>query len=63
MNRDSDIYNVTASPDIYPIEREGNTLSYDRMTLTRVERLTPECEKAWAKARAAAPVSEPTTAR
>lgn len=33
------------------------------MTLTRVERLTPECEKAWAKARAAAPVSAPTTAR
>ena len=63
MNRDSDIYNVTASLDIYPIEREGNTLSYDRMTLTRVERLTPEGEKAWAKARAAAPVSAPTTAR
>ncbi|MCL0268092.1 hypothetical protein M2T75_32660, partial [Klebsiella pneumoniae] len=62
MNRDSDIYNVTASLDIYPIEREGNTLSYDRMTLTRVERLTPECEKAWAKARATAPVSAPTTA-
>jgi hypothetical protein len=55
MNRDSEIYNVTASLDIYPIEREGNTLSYDRMTLTRVERLTPECEKAWAKARATGP--------
>ncbi|MBD3709015.1 lipoprotein [Klebsiella pneumoniae] len=44
MNRDSEIYNVTASPDIYPVEREGNTISYDRMTLSRVERLTPECE-------------------
>ncbi len=32
MNRDNQIYNVTASLDIYPIEREGNTLllrSYD----------------------------------
>ena len=27
MNRDSEIYNVTASLDIYPIEREGNTIS------------------------------------
>jgi hypothetical protein len=51
---------VTASLDIYPVEREGNTLSYDRMTLTRVERLTPECEKAWAKARATA-VSAPAS--
>lgn len=41
MNRDSEIYNVTASLDIYPVEREGNTISYDRMTLSRVERLTP----------------------
>ncbi len=40
MNRDSEIYNVTASLDIYPVEREGNTISYDRMTLSRVERLT-----------------------
>ncbi len=29
MNRDSEIYNVTASLDIYPVEREGNTISYD----------------------------------
>ena len=63
MNRDSEIYNVTASLDIYPVEREGNTISYDRMTLSRVERLTPECEKAWAKARAAGPVSAPASTR
>lgn len=46
MNRDNQVYNVTSSLDIYPIERTGNTLEYDRMTLTRVERLTPECEQA-----------------
>lgn len=63
MNRDSEIYNVTASLDIYPVEREGNTISYDRMTLSRVERLTPECEKAWAKARATGPVSAPASTR
>ena len=63
MNRDNQIYNVTASLDIYPIEREGNTLSYDRMTLTRVERLTPECEKAWAKARTTGAVSAPASVR
>ncbi|HCR0073120.1 lipoprotein YedD [Klebsiella aerogenes] len=49
MNRDNQVYNVTSSLDIYPIERNGNTLEYDRMTLTRVERLTPECEQAWKK--------------
>nr|WP_180820525.1 lipoprotein YedD [Klebsiella pneumoniae] len=63
MNRDSEIYNVTASLDIYPVEREGNTISYDRMTLSRVERLTPECEKAWAQARATGPVSAPASTR
>ncbi|HDK6842889.1 TPA: lipoprotein [Klebsiella variicola] len=63
MNRDNQIYNVTASLDVYPIEREGNTLSYDRMTLTRVERLTPECEKAWAKARTTGAVSAPASVR
>ncbi|MDP1153695.1 hypothetical protein Q6287_28035, partial [Klebsiella pneumoniae] len=45
------------------VEREGNTISYDRMTLSRVERLTPECEKAWAKARATGPVSAPASTR
>jgi DNA-binding transcriptional regulator of glucitol operon len=49
MNRGDQVYNVTNSLDIYPIERNGNTLEYDRMTLTRVDRLTPECEQAWKK--------------
>lgn len=49
MKRDDQVYNVTSSLDIYPIERNGNSLEYDRMTLTRVDRLTPECEQAWKK--------------
>ncbi|VDR26306.1 lipoprotein [Raoultella terrigena] len=53
MQRDDRVYNVTSGLDIYPVERTGNTLEYDRMTLTRVDRLTPECEQAWNKAAAA----------
>ncbi|MCI1035210.1 lipoprotein YedD [Raoultella terrigena] len=53
MQRDDRVYNVTSGLDIYPVERIGNTLEYDRMTLTRVDRLTPECEQAWNKAAAA----------
>ena len=52
MKRDDAVYNVTSALDVYPIEREGDTLSYDRMTLKRVDRLTPECEQAWKKASA-----------
>ncbi|EMJ4789227.1 lipoprotein YedD [Klebsiella oxytoca] len=52
MKRDDVIYNVTSALDVYPLEREGNTLRYDRMTLKRVDRLTPECELAWKKASA-----------
>ena len=52
MKRDDAVYNVTSALDVYPIEREGDTLSYDRMTLKRVNRLTPECELAWKKASA-----------
>lgn len=40
MKRDDAVYNVTSALDVYPIEREGDTLSYDRMTLKRVDRLT-----------------------
>jgi hypothetical protein len=49
MKRGDAVYNVTSALDVYPIEREGDTLSYDRMSLKRVERLTPECELAWKK--------------
>ena len=58
MNRDDQVYNVTCILDIYPIERNGNTLEYDRMTLTRVERLTPECEQAWKKNQAASKTAQ-----
>ncbi|MGE0970007.1 lipoprotein YedD [Klebsiella sp. WOUb02] len=54
MQRDEQVYNVTSGLDVYSVERTGNTLQYDRMTLTRVDRLTPECEQAWSKAAAAA---------
>lgn len=49
MQRDDQVYNVTSVLDVYPVERSGNTLQYDRMTLTRVDRLTAECEQAWKK--------------
>lgn len=52
MQRDEQVYNVTSALDVYPVERSGNTLQYDRMTLTRVDRLTAECEQAWKKAAA-----------
>ncbi|HGK4674736.1 TPA: lipoprotein YedD [Kluyvera georgiana] len=47
--RDKDVYNVTHKLDVYAIEREGNSLSYDGMTLQRVARPTVECEKVLAK--------------
>jgi hypothetical protein len=45
MQRDSDYYNVTSKgrPDVYAIDREGERLDYDRMTLKRVDRPTQEC--------------------
>lgn len=52
MKRDGVVYNVTTALDVYPVEREGDTLHYDRMTLKRVDRLTPECEQAWKKSSA-----------
>lgn len=52
MKRDGVVYNVTTALDVYPVEREGDTLHYDRMTLKRVARLTPECEQAWKKSSA-----------
>ena len=47
--RDKDVYNVTHKLDVYAIEREGNSLSYDGMPLQRVARPTVECEKVLAK--------------
>ena len=47
--RDNEVYNVTNKLDVYAVERSGNTLSYDGMTLHRVERPTVECAAALAK--------------
>ncbi|QYG86915.1 lipoprotein YedD [Citrobacter koseri] len=38
-----DLTNVTVKRELYEIEREGNTLEYDGMTLQRVDRPTTEC--------------------
>lgn len=41
-----DLTNVTVKRELYEIERDGNTLEYDGMTLQRVARPTPECAAA-----------------
>ncbi|MEJ5071273.1 lipoprotein YedD [Enterobacter ludwigii] len=43
MLRDDDIYNVTNKKEVYAIDREGERIDYDRMTLKRVDRPTQEC--------------------
>jgi DNA-binding transcriptional regulator of glucitol operon len=45
MQRDDDFYNVTSkkTPDVYAIDKDGDRLDYDRMTLKRVDRPTQEC--------------------
>lgn len=47
--RGDTLYNVTDKLDVYKVERDGNTLKYDGMTLQRVERPTAQCEAALAK--------------
>ncbi|HCB2205821.1 TPA: lipoprotein [Citrobacter farmeri] len=44
-----DLTNVTVKRELYEIEREGNTLEYDGMTLQRVDRPTVECAAALEK--------------
>ncbi|EAQ1859167.1 lipoprotein [Salmonella enterica] len=44
-----DLTNVTVKRELYEIERDGNTLEYDGMTLQRVTRPTPECAAALEK--------------
>lgn len=46
-----DLTNVTVKRELYEIERDGNTLEYDGMTLQRVARPTPECAAALEKKR------------
>lgn len=43
MLRSDDYYNVTEKKEVYAIDREGERLDYDRMTLKRVDRPTQEC--------------------
>ncbi|MCS2156128.1 lipoprotein [Scandinavium sp. H11S7] len=43
MQRSDDLYNVTNRKDVYSIDREGERIEYDRMTLKRVDRPTQEC--------------------
>ncbi|BDH45364.1 hypothetical protein TUM12370_14080 [Salmonella enterica subsp. enterica serovar Choleraesuis] len=38
-----DYTNITSKLEVYPIERSGETMEYDGMTLRRVDRPTPEC--------------------
>jgi hypothetical protein len=40
---------VTQQRDIYRLERDGNQLDYDGMTLRRVDKPTVECTQALAK--------------
>ncbi|AKL11438.1 lipoprotein [Phytobacter ursingii] len=49
MPRGDDWYNVTQQRDIYRLERDGNQLDYDGMTLRRVDKPTVECTQALAK--------------
>ena len=51
-----DLTNVTVKRELYEIEREGNTLEYDGMTLQRVDRPTPECADALKKTPLATPL-------
>ena len=51
-----DLTNVTVKRELYEIEREGNTLEYDGMTLQRVDRPTQECADALKKTPLATPL-------
>lgn len=51
-----ELTNVTSKREIYPIERTGSTLTYDGMTLQRVDRPTPECAEELQKSPLATPL-------
>ena len=44
------ITNVTVKRELYEVERDGNTIEYDGMTMERVDRPTAECAAALDKA-------------
>ncbi|WP_039058456.1 lipoprotein YedD [Enterobacter sp. Bisph1] len=51
LMRDGDkLYNVTQKRDVYRLEREGNTIEFDGLTLQRVNKPTVECQDALMKA-------------
>lgn len=50
MRNGDKLYNVTQKRDIYRLEREGNKLEFDGLTLQRVEKPTVECQDALTKA-------------
>lgn len=50
MRNGDKLYNVTQKRDIYRLEREGNTLEFDGLTLQRVDKPTVECQDALTKA-------------
>ena len=45
-----DLTNVTVKRELYEVERDGNTIEYDGMTMERVDRPTAECAAALDKA-------------
>ncbi|MCL6745144.1 lipoprotein YedD [Kosakonia sp. R1.Fl] len=49
MRNGDKLYNVTQKRDIYRLEREGNTLEFDGLTLQRVDKPTVECQDALTK--------------
>ncbi|AYL62014.1 lipoprotein YedD [Citrobacter youngae] len=51
-----DLTNVTVKRELYEIDRDGNTLDYDGMTLQRVERPTLECAEVLKKTPLATPL-------
>ncbi|WP_058911190.1 lipoprotein YedD [Entomohabitans teleogrylli] len=53
---DGELVNVTEKLDVYPIERTHATLSYDGMTLQRVERPTAACAQALAQQSLSSPL-------
>ncbi|AHJ73430.1 lipoprotein YedD [Kosakonia sacchari] len=49
MRNGDKLYNVTQKRDIYRLEREGNALEFDGLTLQRVDKPTVECQDALTK--------------
>lgn len=46
MREGDKLYNVTQKREVYRLEREGSELTFDGLTLKRVDKPTVECQKA-----------------